>query len=134
MRRLWLIVPLAGSLIACQNGSLRDYDAQAMPGLASPFTANCTALRVVAGDLDETLAQSDVRRVFGGTPNPGPRTVTASCLAMSDGTLVETGRSQINVNARTHFVYIGSGEGSTAAADFARGATVSGVFPIIRAE
>lgn len=134
MKKLWMLLPLAGLLTACLNSTVRGYTAQAMPGLTSPFTANCTALRLQVEGLERTLSESDFQRVFTAYPNPGTTTVTALCLAMRAGVLTETGRSQVNVKPNTLNVSIGSGEGSTAAAAFTNMATVSGVFPIIQAQ
>lgn len=133
MKNIWMLLPLAGLLTACLNSTVRGYTAQAMPGLTSPFTANCTTLRLQVEGLERTRDENSPDRVFLSYPNPGTTTVTASCLAVKDGVLTETGRSQVNVKPNTLNVSIGSGEGSTAAAAFARSATVSGVFPIIQA-
>ncbi|GGI67758.1 hypothetical protein GCM10010914_30720 [Deinococcus wulumuqiensis] len=134
MKNAWLLLPLVSLLTACLNSTVRGYTAQAMPGLTSPFTTDCTALRLVVGNIDTTLDQSETRRVFTSHPNPGPTTITAYCLAMKNGVLTEMGRSQVNVKPNTLNVYIGSSEGSTAADAFTKTATVSGVFPIIQAE
>ncbi len=133
MKNLVLIIPLLGLLTACQNSGARLYQARTMPGLTSPFTANCTSIRLLAGDGDKTLNQSDFSKYFFGQPNPGPTTVTAECFAMVDGKLTQTGSSTARINANAIEIYIGSSEGSSIADTFARTATVSGVFPIIQA-
>jgi len=134
MKNAWLLLPVASLLTACLNSTVRSYTAQAMPGLTSPYTVNCTSLRLQIEDIEVTLSQSDFQREFTAHPNPGPTTITASCLAVKDGVLTETGHSQVSVKANTLHVYIGSSEGSPAADAFAKTAIVSGVFPIIQAQ
>ena len=118
------------TLTACLNSTVRGYSAVPAAGLTA-FTEHCTALRLKVDGLEFVVDQHDPEFVFTSAPNPGATTVTAQCLVRSLGEYAVTGQSTVRVAANTLSVYIGSGEGSTEAAAFARTATTSGSFPII---
>lgn len=133
MKRLMTLLPLLSlTLAGCANSTIRSYLAVPAAGLTSPFTEHCAALRLLIDNEVYTVDPNSDSRIFATRPNPGTTTVTAQCLVMSLGEYAVTGQSTISVAAKTINVAIGSGEGSREAETFAKTATVTGVFPIIR--
>lgn len=133
MNRLIVLLPLLSlTLAACANSTVRGYTARPAAGLTSPFTENCAALRLKIDGREFTLDRKEGPYEFTSAPNPGTTTVTAQCMEMVLGEYAVTGQSTVTVAPNTLNVAIGSGEGSTEAAAFAKNATVTGVFPIIR--
>ena len=133
MNRLIVLLPLLSlTLAGCANSTVRTYLAVPAAGLTSSFTEHCAALRLIIDNGAYTVDPNSDSRIFVTLPNPGTTTVTAQCLVMSLGEYAVTGQSSISVSPKTINVAIGSGEGSTEAGAFAKTATVTGVFPIIR--
>lgn len=131
MKPLLALLPLV-TLTACLNSTVRGYSAVPAAGLTSAFTEHCTALRLLIDGREFVVDHSDRIQLFTSAPNPGATSITAQCLVGSLGEYVVTGQSTVRVDANTLNVAIGSSEGSTEAAAFARTATVRGMFPIIR--
>lgn len=130
----WLASVLLPPVLTGCTGTdtVSTVDAVSAPGLTSPFTPNCQSIRinaVTAGQVSYVGTLSSSRTRLSSMPGfPTGTTVTALCL---DGGGQATGSA--TTAASSNRLTAGSGEGSAAAAEYAKTHATTGIFPLITA-
>lgn len=134
MKPLLCVVSVPFLLAGCTGNGVvpQIYQLKAMPGLGSPFTGKCTTLRVATPRQTVDVDASRTNNVIFQDIVRADTSVTAWCMVEDGGRLIETGRTEVTMPRNVNNVYVGSGEGSSIAAEFARTATTSGVYPILQ--